>query len=200
MRDLLIIAVGLGSITLILGIVDGYDWLYHLTRDHEAWELDEIILGLLVSPLFLVWFAVRRWRESAAEVKLRSKREQELILNREALLESENQYREIVENIPDLLYRTDMEGKIVFVSPSVYKLTGYTVDELTGRTVEEIFVNPEEREALFSELKEKGYATNFETELKHKDASPLWVSSNARYMKDKHGNVLGVEELLRSIS
>ncbi|MCU7853730.1 MAG: EAL domain-containing protein [Candidatus Thiodiazotropha sp. (ex Monitilora ramsayi)] len=199
-RDLLIIAVGLGSITLILGTVDGYDWLYHLTRDHEAWELDEIILGLLVSPLFLVWFAVRRWRESAAEVKLRSKREQELILNREALLESENQYREIVENIPDLLYRTDMEGKIVFVSPSVYKLTGYTVSDLTGRMVEEIFINPGEREALFSELKEKGYAANFETELKHKDASRLWVSSNARYMKDKHGNVLGVEELLRDIS
>lgn len=116
-RDILIIVVGLGSIALILGAVDAYDWLYHLTRDHEGWELDEMILGLLVSPLFLVWFAVRRWRESAAEVKLRSKREQELILNREALLESENEYREIVENIPDLLYRTDIDGKVIFVSP-----------------------------------------------------------------------------------
>ncbi|MCU7846309.1 MAG: EAL domain-containing protein [Candidatus Thiodiazotropha sp. (ex Monitilora ramsayi)] len=199
-RDLLIIAIGLVLMTFTLGAVDVYEWLYQLTRLHEAWELDELIIALLVSPLFLGWFAIRRWRESSSELRLRRKREEELNRNREALQESESNYREIVENIPDLLYRTDKEGKFLYVSPSVDKLTGYTVDELVGNRIDEIYADSGERKTLLSALKDNGYAANFETELKRKDGSRLWVSSNARLLRDKSGNVQGVEELLRNIA
>jgi GAF domain-containing protein len=49
-----------------------------------------------------------------------------------ALLESEARYRSLVENIPDILHKTTLEGEITYVSPSVFPVTGYNVDEAIG--------------------------------------------------------------------
>jgi len=55
-------------------------------------------------------------------------------------------YRTMVANTPDLLYRTDLEGHITFVSPSVESLSGYTVNEAIGlKMAEEVYLNAEER-------------------------------------------------------
>jgi PAS domain-containing protein len=56
-----------------------------------------------------------------------------------------------------------MQGKIIFVSPSVYPLTGYTVDEATGsRMAEEVYAEPKVREQFLAEIMNKGYIKNFE--------------------------------------
>ena len=36
----------------------------------------------------------------------------------EALRSRESQYRSIIDNVQDMLYRTDMEGKITMISPA----------------------------------------------------------------------------------
>ena len=199
-RDLLFIAVILSLLAMLLGSVDAFEWLYRQTRQHEVWELDEVIITVLVSPLFLSWFALRRWREAEKEINLRSELETQIIFNRKALLESEKKYKEIIENIPDLLYRTDTEGRITFTSPSVYGITGYTVDQFLGMKVEKIYATSQLRREFNAELDKHGAVTNFEAKLKHKNGSVLWVSSNARLLKDKNGDIVGVEELLRDIS
>ena len=122
-------------------------------------------------------------------------------LAEEALRNSEQKYRDLVDNTADLFYRTDMEGKIIFVSPSVHKLSGYTVEEATGmKMAEEIYANPEERALLLAKLQEDGYVENFEAQLKHKDGSSWWVSTNAHFYKDQDGNIKGVEGITRDIT
>jgi len=51
----------------------------------------------------------------------------------EALQESSEKYREIFESIIDVFYRTDNEGTILIVSPSVERLWGYLPDEVVGK-------------------------------------------------------------------
>ena len=65
----------------------------------------------------------------------------------EAILrESEAKYRTLVENTQDLLYRTDLEGRIVYVSGAVERLSGYTAAEAIGmKMAEEVYVRPEAR-------------------------------------------------------
>jgi len=119
----------------------------------------------------------------------------------EALRESEQKYRDLVDNTSDILYRTDMEGKIIFVTPSVHKLSGYTVEEAIGmKMAEEIYANPEERAHFLAKLKEDGYVENFEAQLKRKDGSICWVSTNAHFHKDQDGNIKGVEGITRDIT
>ncbi|MCF6247354.1 MAG: PAS domain S-box protein, partial [Desulfobacula sp.] len=118
-----------------------------------------------------------------------------------SLQKSEEKYRILVENSPDLSYRTDLEGKIIFVSHSVYALSGYTVDEAIGmKMAEEIYADADERALLLSGLQQHGFVNNFEAKLKRKDGSFWWASTNAHFYKDKDGNILGVEGITRDVT
>jgi PAS domain S-box-containing protein len=116
------------------------------------------------------------------------------------LKESIKLYRTIVENSPDMLYRTDTHGRVTYVSPSSYQLSGYTAEEAVGFNLVDGYLYPEERATFLSKLQENGSVTNFEAQLKRKDGSIFWASTNAHFIKDKSGNVLGVEGVTRDIS
>ncbi|MFO8132461.1 MAG: PAS domain S-box protein [Thermoplasmatota archaeon] len=51
----------------------------------------------------------------------------------QALRESEEKYRDMVENINDVLYTTDMEGTITYISPVIAQMSGYTPGEVVGK-------------------------------------------------------------------
>ena len=110
-------------------------------------------------------------------------------------------YSTLLNNTQDLLYRTDLEGRITYVSPSVFRLSGYTVDEAIGmRMAEKVYLVPQERQDFLSTLKSAGRITNFEARLKRKDGSVWWASTNAHFYTDKEGNILGIEGITRDIS
>ena len=117
------------------------------------------------------------------------------------LRESEEKYRTLINNSPDLRYRTDNQGKIVFISPSVLKLSGYTIKEALGMEMaSEIYAFPDQRERFLAILKEHGSVFDFEAQLKRKDGSTWWASTNAVFYKDHQGNILGVEGVTRDIT
>ncbi len=85
-RDILIVIICIAIASIILHAYDVFDRLFQFTRDHEHWELDEIIVSVLVSPIFLGWFSYRRWKETCVEIVLRKNREQELIQAQQTLI------------------------------------------------------------------------------------------------------------------
>ena len=118
----------------------------------------------------------------------------------EALLASEEKYRRIIENTQEVIYQTDMEGRLIFASPSSVLVLGYTPEEVLGRRLSELYALPEERTRLLKLLTESGSVTDFEAELTRKDGSRVWVSTNARLLKDQSGNPIGVEGVTRDIT
>jgi PAS domain S-box-containing protein len=99
--------------------------------------------------------------------------------------ESLEAYRSFVDHSPDLFYRTDLDGRISYVSPAVYRLSGYTVEETIGmQMAEDVYLFPEERKAFLDKLREDGHVINFEARLKRKDGSVWWASTNAHYYRD----------------
>ncbi len=59
------------------------------------------------------------------------------------LKESEAQYRDLVENINDIVFSLNKEGIITFISSAVEKSTGYKTGELIGKPFTE-FIHPED--------------------------------------------------------
>ena len=116
------------------------------------------------------------------------------------LKESEKELSKILENMQDTFYRTDIEGRVIRVSPSVETLLGYKPEEVLGMKIVDLYVHPEERQRLFNQLQETGGKVQaFEAPLKHKDGSIVWVSTNAQYYL-KNGEVQGIEGTTRNIN
>lgn len=117
-----------------------------------------------------------------------------------ALRESEEKYRSIFENVPDVYYRTNMEGQIVEVSPAVYRYLGYDRHELIGQPADTLYPNPRDRELLRNRVLTDGEVTDYEILLKGKDDRLVWFSVNARTIIDENDETIGFEGLLRDIT
>ena len=118
----------------------------------------------------------------------------------EALIQRDQQYQDLSDEIPDIRYRTDLSGRVVYLSGSVLKLTGYTVDEILGRKVTDFYLEPEKRKTLESILQQKGYIIDFVVQLERKDSSLCWAAVNAQFYRDNTDNILGTDGTLRDVT
>ena len=126
----------------------------------------------------------------------------EIRLAEEAVRKSEENYRALVDNMQNVLYRSDVKGDLTFVSPSGAIVLGYdSIDEMIGKNIaKDLYFNPGEREILINELKAYGKVTNYEVTLKRKDGSPVFIETNSHFYYDNDGNVLGIEGIFTDIT
>ena len=64
-KDLIVSLVAGGAIVAVFASVELVEILFELTREHEDWDLDEIIACIPALAIVATWFALRRWREVA---------------------------------------------------------------------------------------------------------------------------------------
>lgn len=67
----------------------------------------------------------------------------ERIENENKLKQSEERYRQLVENIDDLVYSVDKNGILTYLSPAVKPILGYTEDEGLGKHFS-LFIHPDD--------------------------------------------------------
>jgi len=65
------------------------------------------------------------------------------------LLKSESKFREFSDLLPQLIFETDLEGKITFINKFGLNLLGYSGEELQKQADMFSFIDPESKEALF---------------------------------------------------
>jgi len=120
----------------------------------------------------------------------------------DALKESENLYRTVIENIDDVFYRADTEGNLVMASPGWAKLLGYSSpDECKGRNIaRDFYMEPDKRKDFLAAIAAKGSVRNYEIVLKKKDGTPIYLWTNSYIYYHQNGSVLGIEGVLHDIS
>lgn len=130
----------------------------------------------------------------------------------EATLEdTEKLYQLLAENITDIIFISDLELALTYVSPSVENLLGYTVEELEGKSMIEIMA-PESVWAAIEAVKEaledekvanqtltRGEAPPLEIQLKRKDGSSVWTEVARTFTRDSKGKPVGVLGVARNI-
>jgi PAS domain S-box-containing protein len=116
------------------------------------------------------------------------------------LREREVKYRKIFENLQDIFYQVDISGKIIDVSPSVLRNSGYTREELVGRPVVDLYANPADRVAFLRAVLADGEISDYEIPLRNKSGNVVETSINARVVKDGDGKPVAIEGTFRDIS
>jgi PAS domain S-box-containing protein len=120
----------------------------------------------------------------------------------DALRCSESQFRSIIDNVQDMLYRTDMEGKLTMISPAGATLAGYnSPEEMIGLNVaQEIYADPHERRKFLAILVRKGSVTAFPLILKNRRGQQYHVTASSHYYRDAQGNVVGIEGIVHDVT
>ncbi len=118
------------------------------------------------------------------------------------LEQSEEHYRSIIQNMQDVYYRSDAEGRLTMISPSGAELLGYDgVEKVLGCVIRDTFyLDPEERDAFLHNLKIKNHLYGYELTLKRQDGNPVPVETSTHIMFDSDGSFAGVEGVFRDIS
>ncbi len=107
----------------------------------------------------------------------------------------------ILNNMPDVFYRTDMQGVITMMSPSSFDAIGYTPDEMNGRPMAEFYCDASDRERVVRAITEGGgRAKHVEACMVHKSGEHIWVSTNAHVRLNEQGEPMCVEGIARNIS
>ncbi len=122
----------------------------------------------------------------------------------EELRLSMTKYRDIFENVPIGLYQVSPEGRFIRANEHAARILGYgSPEELMDAVTDiatQIYVDPSRRNEVVRRLTEQGSIENFEVEFRHKDGTPVWVSINAKVVRDGQGNVLYHEGISQDIT
>jgi len=124
----------------------------------------------------------------------------ERIQAEKALQKSEERYRELVEDINDVLFTTDETGVITYISPGIESILGYSASEGVGHSFAE-FVHPDDLPGLVKRFEEvlSGNLEPTEYRLLTKSGEPRWVRTSSRPAVNA-GRVVGLRGLLVDIT
>jgi PAS domain S-box-containing protein len=120
-----------------------------------------------------------------------------------ALQESEEKYRSLVENISAGIYRNTPgpKGKFIEANPAIVKMFGYKdKKEFFNINVSDLYQDPADREKINRKLMEEGFIRNEELKLKKKDGVSLWGSVTAIAVYDKKGEVTHYDGVIEDIT
>lgn len=119
----------------------------------------------------------------------------------DALRESEDKYRSLTEQLPVGVYRTNIDGKIVYSNLSLAKILDYdSVEEFLKVNVSQLYANPVNRQRQLSAAEKRAGVIQSEFQLKKKNGDLIWVRDNSRLITDRKGNPAYFDGVLQDIT
>jgi len=162
------------------------------------------ILAILLVTFIMAWAYHYRQGNKYKELY-----DAQVILEQK-IRESEEKFRQLAENISDVVWIADLNLKLLYVSPSVEQLIGEKADKHLSRSIEE-FMPPESIQKVKDIIREElqheqhtGFDRNrsrmFELEQYRVDGSKVWVGINVSFIRNDIGEIVGYQGVTRDIT
>jgi PAS domain S-box-containing protein len=157
-------------------VVQSYDESIHYTDDEK--EILNIVSSQISSTIL----------RKQAELDLR---------------ESEEKYRNVVDNLTEVVFQTDAQGYWTFLNPAWEHITGFALTESIGQLFYHFLVpeDVEKNQKLFEPLinRKKEYCRH-EIRYRHKTNGFRWIEVFARLILDNQDRVIGTAGTLNDIT
>jgi PAS domain S-box-containing protein len=130
----------------------------------------------------------------------------EYVRSQERLRAAETKYRNLVEQVPAVVYVDDVDdlSTVLYISPQVFRLTGYTQAEHLSHP--ELWIqrlHNEDRERVLAELKEtneSGDPWRVEYRMIRPDGRVVWVRDEAVLLRDDDGRPMCWQGVLLDVT
>jgi PAS domain S-box-containing protein/putative nucleotidyltransferase with HDIG domain len=121
-----------------------------------------------------------------------------------ALQESEEKYRSIFEHAVDGIFQSTPDGRYIDVSPSLARMLGFESPQEVRTNItdigQQLYVEPSDHAKFKKILEERGVVNGFVTQFYRKDRSKIWVSVDARAVRNSSGVLLYYEGFNENIT
>jgi len=114
----------------------------------------------------------------------------------------QEEYRLLAETATDLVCRCDLEGRYLYVSPSVEALLGYRPEELLGTLAADI-VHPDDLDRARGQMADVLRAPgvfSVDCRMRRRDGAYVWVESTARTVAGPDGAMREIRSASRDIT
>jgi PAS domain S-box-containing protein len=119
------------------------------------------------------------------------------------LLRSEARYRSLIENINEVFYITNADGRTVYISPNVFSFSGYSADHFIGKR-SFMLTYKEDFKFLFNFYKKKSDDGTIDATVEFraikKDGTVYWAEQITRFVRDEKGKILEFRNVVRDIT
>ena len=126
----------------------------------------------------------------------------------EKLRDSEALYRQLTEDVADIVWKTDKDFFITYISPADERFRGFKADEVIGHHVFEMFTQ-EGKEMVMEKMKQRQEAEQkgleigsitFEIQHRCKDGRLIWGEVLSKPQRDERGAIIGYHGVTREIT
>jgi diguanylate cyclase (GGDEF)-like protein/PAS domain S-box-containing protein len=122
----------------------------------------------------------------------------------QALRDAELRYRSIFENALEGIFQTTPEGRYLAANPALARIYGYETPEALMAALQDIehqlYVEPGRREEFVHLMRAHGTVSGFESKVKLRDGSIIWISENARAVRGADGAIRYFEGTVEDIT
>src|SRR5919199_434419 len=122
----------------------------------------------------------------------------------EALRQAEQKYRSIFENAVEGIFQTTPNGSYLDCNPALARIYGYeSAEELLKNLTDigrQLYVDPSRRQEFIERLHACDAVSDFESQVYRQDGSIIWISENARAVRDADSTLLYYEGFVTDIT
>ena len=117
---------------------------------------------------------------------------------------AEDRYRRIFENAVEGMFQTTPDGGYLSVNPALARMYGYATPQDLMSAVRDIgavvYADPHRREEFKRIMAERGVVERFDYQVRRRDGSLIWISENARAVRDENGEIYCYEGSVEDIT
>ncbi len=114
---------------------------------------------------------------------------------------SARRYISFINSIPVAIYRTTIEGSIVFCNQVFAQMLGFdSPDELIGTPAINLYRNKKDRGILVDTVMQRGRVHDLPLSFLKRDGTPIWCGVTAKAVLDEDGIVVHLDGVLKDIT
>ncbi|MCF8227518.1 MAG: response regulator [Bacteroidales bacterium] len=156
---------------------------------------------IVLLTAFIYYLYRNKKKVSDQYLKLNTELEKKFEIRSLELKEKENQFQNLVEQIPMGVYRTTPDGKVEFANNALVRMLGYkSLKEMQVMDLENDINYGRIRNNFKREIAKKGEIKNLESYWVRADGSKIYVSEHARLVKDESGEIRYYEGVVEDIT